>query len=87
MKYSLGKAYNGDRKEREEEMPKIAVCDDDKESVMRLKEMILSAGISKEIDCYESGEKLVESDQNYDEKSIIQSTRTKIFSLSAFFNA
>ena len=28
--------------------------------------MILSAGISKEIDCYESGEKLVESDQNYD---------------------
>lgn len=66
MKYSLGKAYNGDRKEREEEMPKIAVCDDDKESVIRLKEMILSAGISKEIDCYESGEKLVESDQNYD---------------------
>ncbi len=32
MKYSLGKAYNGDRKEREEEMPKIAVCDDDKEA-------------------------------------------------------
>ena len=62
----MGKAYNGDRKEREEEMPKIAVCDDDKESVIRLKEMILSAGISKEIDCYESGEKLVESDQNYD---------------------
>ena len=60
----MGKAYNGDRKEREEEMPKIAVCDDDKGSVIRLKEMILSAGISKEIDCYESGEKLVESDQN-----------------------
>ena len=29
----MGKAYNGDRKEREEEMPKIAVCDDDKEIV------------------------------------------------------
>ncbi len=47
-------------------MPKIAVCDDEKESVIRLKEMILSAGIPAEIDCYESGESLTKSGKNYD---------------------
>ena len=47
-------------------MPKIAVCDDEKESVIRLKEMILSSGIPAEIDCYESGESLTKSGRNYD---------------------
>lgn len=31
--------------------------------------------------------KVIEKNHRKDEKSIIQSTRTKIFSLSAFFNA
>lgn len=66
MKQAAEKSYNEDRKERKGEMIRIAVCDDEKESVRQLKDMILSAGISDRVDCYESGEKLTEEEQSYD---------------------
>lgn len=66
MKQAAEKSYNEDRKERKGEMIRIAVCDDEKESVRQLKDMILSVGISDRVDCYESGEKLTEEEQSYD---------------------